>query len=101
MLELTVLGWLLDYAVSAGAIALVVLFQPELRRALEQIGHGKFLGKKAIKEMLPMQPGDVPATWADTTALEKATGYKPKTSLEEGVKKLAEWINSSLGESWL
>ena len=48
MLELTVLGWLLDYAVSAGAIALVVLFQPELRRALEQIGHGKFLGKNIL-----------------------------------------------------
>ncbi len=49
MLELTVLGWLLDYAVSAGAIALVVLFQPELRRALEQIGHSKFLGKNLLR----------------------------------------------------
>ncbi len=49
MLELTVLGWLLDYAVSAGAIALVVLFQPELRRALEQIGHSKFLGKNVLR----------------------------------------------------
>ena len=42
-------------------------------------------------EFLPMQPGDVPATWADTTALEKATGYRPKTSLEEGIKHFAKW----------
>ncbi len=49
MLELTVLGWLLDYAVSAGAIALVVLFQPEMRRALEQIGHSKFLGNNILR----------------------------------------------------
>ncbi len=49
LLGLTVVGWLLDYAVSAGAIALVVLFQPELRRALEQIGHGRFLGKNMLR----------------------------------------------------
>ncbi len=49
------------------------------------------LGKKAIKEFLPMQQGDVPATWADTTALEKAIGYRPKTSLEEGIKYFAKW----------
>ena len=67
----------------------------ELMRFIEILEEN--LGKKAIKEMLPMQPGDVPATWADTTALEKATGYKPKTSLEEGVKKLAEWVKESLG----
>jgi len=49
------------------------------------------LGTKAIKEMLPMQPGDVPETWADITALEKATGYSPKFSLEDGIKLFANW----------
>ena len=42
-------------------------------------------------EFLPMQQGDVPATWADTAALEKAIGYSPKTSLEEGIKYFAQW----------
>jgi len=49
------------------------------------------LGKKAIKEFLPMQPGDVPITWADTTELEKAVGYRPKISLETGIKHFAQW----------
>jgi len=49
------------------------------------------LGKTAIKEFLEMQAGDVPITWADTSALEKATGYHPKISLETGIKHFAEW----------
>ena len=49
------------------------------------------LGRTAIKEFLPMQAGDVPVTWADTSALEKATGYSPKISLEMGIKYFAEW----------
>jgi nucleoside-diphosphate-sugar epimerase len=43
------------------------------------------------KELVPMQPGDVPVTYADTTALEKDFGFKPKTSLREGLRKFAEW----------
>jgi nucleoside-diphosphate-sugar epimerase len=38
-----------------------------------------------------MQPGDVPATFADTTALERDFGFKPKTTLREGLRKFAEW----------
>jgi UDP-glucuronate 4-epimerase len=49
------------------------------------------LEKTAIKEFLPMQAGDVPVTWADTAALEKATGYRPKISLETGIKHFAKW----------
>jgi len=49
------------------------------------------LGKTAIKEFLPMQAGDVPITWADTSALEKATGYHPKISLETGIENFAKW----------
>lgn len=43
------------------------------------------------KELVPMQPGDVPVTYADTTALEKDFGFKPNTSLREGLRKFAEW----------
>ena len=46
---------------------------------------------EAHKELVPMQPGDVPITYADTTALERDFGFKPKTSLREGLRKFAEW----------
>ena len=54
--------------------------------AIEEI-----LGKKAKKNMLPMQPGDVPNTWADTSDLENDLGYKPYTPVKEGIKKFIEW----------
>ena len=43
------------------------------------------------KELVPMQPGDVPITYADTTPLEKDFGFKPNTSLRDGLRKFAEW----------
>lgn len=43
------------------------------------------------KELVPMQPGDVPITYADTTALENDFGYKPKTTLRQGLRKFAIW----------
>ncbi len=46
---------------------------------------------KAIKQFLPMQAGDVEQTWADTTNLEKKYGYKPSTSIKEGIKKFVKW----------
>jgi UDP-glucuronate 4-epimerase len=49
------------------------------------------LAKKAKLELLPIQPGDVMATEADTTELERFTGFKPKTPVEEGIKKFAAW----------
>lgn len=52
------------------------------------------LGKKAIKEMKPMQPGDVPATYADTRALREATGYAPSTPLEAGLAEFAAWFKN-------
>lgn len=45
----------------------------------------------AHKELVPMQPGDVPITYADTDALEKDYGFKPSTSLRDGLRKFAEW----------
>lgn len=46
---------------------------------------------EAHKKLVPMQPGDVPITYADTTALEEDFGFKPSTSLREGLRKFAEW----------
>ena len=46
---------------------------------------------EAHKELVPMQPGDVPVTYADTTALERDFGFKPCTSLRDGLRKFAEW----------
>lgn len=46
---------------------------------------------EAHKELVPMQPGDVPVTYADTSALERDFGYRPSTSLREGLRKFAEW----------
>ncbi len=52
------------------------------------------LGKKAIKEFLPMQPGDVEATSANCQKLEKWIGYKPSTSVKEGVSQFINWYNT-------
>ena len=49
---------------------------------------------EAHKKLVPMQAGDVPITYADTSDLEKDFGYKPKTSLREGLRKFAEWYYS-------
>lgn len=46
---------------------------------------------EAHKELVPMQPGDVPVTYADTSALERDFGFKPSTTLREGLRKFAEW----------
>ena len=54
----------------------------------------KCLGKSAIKEYLPMQLGDVKATFADTEKLENWINFKPNTSIKEGVKKFANWYKS-------
>lgn len=61
----------------------------ELLRYIEIIE--ECVGKKAIKNMLPLQPGDVPATYADVEALIKDVNYKPSTSIEEGVAKFVSW----------
>ena len=49
---------------------------------------------EAHKELVPMQPGDVPVTYADTSALERDFGFKPNTSLREGLRKFAQWYKS-------
>ncbi|MBP6250877.1 MAG: NAD-dependent epimerase [Leptothrix sp. (in: Bacteria)] len=55
------------------------------------------LGHEAVKEMLPMQPGDVLATYADVSALAEWTGVKPRTSLKDGIERFVGWYRSHYG----
>jgi UDP-glucuronate 4-epimerase len=57
----------------------------------------RLLGKKALREELPMQPGDVTSTAADTSELEAAIGYRPQTSIEDGLAKFVAWYRSYYG----
>lgn len=49
-------------------------------------------GREAVKDFQPMQPGDVPATWADTTLLRALTGFVPQTGVAEGVAAYVDWF---------
>ncbi|MGY3858897.1 NAD-dependent epimerase [Aeromonas intestinalis] len=55
------------------------------------------LGKPAIRNLLPMQPGDVLATWADTETLFEVTGYRPRVGLKEGVESFVHWYRAYHG----
>ncbi len=57
----------------------------------------KALGKQAERNLLPLQPGDIPATFADTSELEARTGYRPSTQVETGVAKFVEWYKAYYG----
>lgn len=57
----------------------------------------KCLGKEAIKNLLPLQPGDVPDTYADVSDLVHDLGYKPATLLEDGVRNFVEWYKNFYG----
>lgn len=61
----------------------------ELMRFIETLE--RFLGKSVEKNLLPMQPGDVPDTYADVEALITDVGYKPNTSIEQGVEQFVKW----------
>lgn len=66
----------------------VTILQEELIRAEVLPADYDF---EAHKKLVPMQPGDVPVTYADTGALERDYGFKPNTSLRDGLRKFAEW----------
>jgi len=57
----------------------------------------KELGRAAIKEMLPMQPGDVSETFADVGDLKRDVGFEPRTSIEDGVRNFIAWYRSYYG----
>jgi UDP-glucuronate 4-epimerase len=52
------------------------------------------LGRKAVLDLQPMQPGDVPATYADVSELTAATGFEPATPVETGVQRFVDWYRS-------
>jgi UDP-glucuronate 4-epimerase len=60
----------------------------EVVKILEQA-----IGKKAIRELMPMQPGDVPATYADVDDLIREVGFKPSTPIAEGIARFIVWFN--------
>lgn len=55
------------------------------------------LGRKALCNFLPMQPGDVPATWADCSLLERLTGFRPETDLATGLGRFVDWYRDYSG----
>ena len=59
----------------------------------------KAIGREANKRMLPMQPGDVPATWADVDDLRRAVGYAPKTPIDAGLRRFVDWYRDYYGEA--
>lgn len=65
----------------------------ELRRLIELIEQS--LGKKAVIEHQPMQPGDVPITYADISKARKVLNYNPTTKIEEGIPKFVEWFKTA------
>ena len=64
----------------------------ELLRFIELLEDA--LGRKAVKKMMPMQPGDVADTFADVDALERDIGFRPKIRLAEGVRRFVEWYRA-------
>ena len=56
------------------------------------------LGREAVKEFLPLQPGDVPATCAEVSDLEEAVGFRPDTPLAEGIRKFVDWYLDYYGK---
>lgn len=73
---------------SENLLDFVTILQEELVRAGVLPKEYDF---ESHKELVPMQPGDVPVTYADTTPLERDFGFKPSTTLREGLRKFAEW----------
>lgn len=67
----------------------------ELMRLIETLESS--LGEKAVKNLLPMQPGDVPATYADVDDLTRDVGFKPSTPIEAGVEQFVKWYRSYHG----
>ena len=56
------------------------------------------LGKPAIRNFMEMQPGDVPATWADAGLLQRLTGYRPQTDYREGIQRFVDWFRDYYGK---
>ena len=78
-----------------GAVPGAEYRQPRPRGLLEYLDALEdALGRKAERNYLPMQPGDVPATFADTTLLTEWTGHKPGTPIRIGIQRFVDWYVS-------
>ncbi len=64
----------------------------EFINAIEEV-----LGLKAQRNYMPMQPGDMPATWADASLLQRLTGYRPRTDLRDGIRQFVDWYRAYSG----
>jgi UDP-glucuronate 4-epimerase len=62
----------------------------ELRELIALLEHA--LGQRAIIDRQPLQPGDVPQTFADVSKARRLLGYDPRTPIEEGIKRFVEWF---------
>jgi UDP-glucuronate 4-epimerase len=69
----------------------------ELLRYIEVLEQA--LGRKAIKQFLPIQPGDVPQTFADVSALARDIGYQPSTTIDVGIRRFVEWYRDFYGDT--
>ena len=78
---------LIDLRLKCLRVLLIELAQ--LLRFIELLE--QHLGRTVEKRLLPMQPGDVPDTWADVSALRRDVGYAPTTSIEQGVENFVAW----------
>jgi UDP-glucuronate 4-epimerase len=56
------------------------------------------LGMKTTRNLMPMQAGDVPRTWADASLLQRLTGYRPETDMRLGVQKFVDWYRDYAGK---
>ncbi|MEM9830566.1 MAG: NAD-dependent epimerase [Bacteroidota bacterium] len=87
--------WKGDYPDSATSFAPYKIYNIGNNRPIKLLDFieeiEKNLGKEAKKNFMPIQDGDVPATYADVEALMQDTGFKPETSIQEGIKKFVEW----------
>ena len=83
-----------SYSIAAASIIAKVTRDRIMREWAEVYPQYNF---EKHKELVPMQPGDVPITFADTTALENDLGYKPSTDLRTGLRKFAEWYKEYYG----
>ena len=76
------------YNIGNGAPVALADFIAALERAL---------GREALRELLPLQPGDVPDTWADSTRLAEAVNWRPATPVAEGVRRFVAWYRDFYG----
>ena len=70
-----------------------------VKRLVHDVKNIRVVDLESHKQLVPMQAGDVPVTYADTTPLEQDFGFKPNTSLREGLRRFAEWYAKYMNEN--